>query len=356
MIAFLRSGQAVDLPYRNPVATREHIAIVNMLPFEGRSCLVAGASGFLGGAIARRLLSEGARVLGIRNEKGPTFDHPNLTWVQADLRDPLECRRLMQGIDFLFICAARTAGAKVIRESPMANVTPNVIINAYLLEAAHAARVSKTLFISSGAAYPSLDGAPLQEDDMFKADPPDVYFHAGWMKRYAEVLARAYAEKLQDSMTCVIVRPSNVYGPGDKFDWERSHVTAALIRRVIERHAPIQVWGTGEDVRDLIYVDDFVEGALAAFSVDVPFFCVNICAGECHTVREIVETVINLDGYAGAKLVFDSTQPSTIARRTFSPNLAKQRLGFSATTTLREGLAQTIAWYRAAHRLADSGA
>lgn len=327
-----------------------------MLTFEGRTCLVAGASGFLGGAIARRLLSEGALVRGVRYTKHPPFDHPNLTWERADLRDPRECRRLMEGVDFLFICAASTAGAKVIRESPMANVTPNVIINTYLLEAAHSAKVKKTLFISSGAAYPSLDGAPLREDDMFKGDPPDVYFHAGWMKRYAEVLCRTYAEKLQDPMPCVVVRPSNVYGPGDKFDWERSHVTAAQIRRVVERQAPITVWGTGEDIRDLIYVDDFVEGALAAFSVDQPYFCVNICAGKCHTVREIIGTIVDLDRYVDAKLVFDSTQPTTIAKRTFSPNLAKQRLGFSATTSLREGLAQTIAWYRSTHPLPETEA
>lgn len=325
------------------------MAVKGSAVFNGRTCLVAGASGFLGGAIANRLLTAGALVCGVRHTKSPTFLHPNMRWEQADLRDPLECQRLMKGIDFLFICAASTAGAKVIREKPMVNVTPNVIMNTYLLEAAHAVNVRKTLFISSGAAYPSLDGAPLREDDMFKNDPPDVYFHAGWMKRYAEILCRTYAEKLQNPMSCVVVRPSNVYGPGDKFDWERSHVTAAQTRRVIERQAPITVWGTGEDVRDLIYVDDFVEGALAAFAVDDPYFCVNICSGLSYTVREIVETAIDLDDYADAKLMFDNSQPSTIARRTFSPDLAMQRLGFKASISLRDGLAKTIAWYRSVH-------
>lgn len=322
--------------------------------FKDRTCLVAGASGFLGGAISKRLLQEGAFVRGTRHTKAPTFEHPNLIWEQADLRDPSECQRLMQDMDFLFICAASTAGAKVIRETPMVNVTPNVIINTYLLEAAYAARVRKTLFISSGAAYPTLDGTPLREDDMFEDDPPDVYFHAGWMKRYAEVLCRTYAEKLENPMPCVVVRPSNVYGPGDKFDWARSHVTAAQVRRVIERQSPITVWGTGDDIRDLIYVDDFVDGTLAAFAVDEQYVCINICSGQSHTVREIVETAIDVDGYADAKLVFDASQPSTISKRTFSPDLARQKLGFAAKISLSDGLARTIAWYRSTHRLPDN--
>jgi len=315
--------------------------------FKGRNCLVAGASGFLGGALAKRLLNEGAVVRGTRLSKVPTFNHPQMTWEQADLRNPQECQRVMAGIDYLFICAANTAGAKIIRETPMVHVTPNVLMNTQLLEAAHAAGVKKALFISSGAAYPTLDGAPLEEGDMFKADPPDVYFHAGWMKRYAEILCRTYAEKLKNPMSGVVVRPSNVYGPGDKFDWDRSHVTAAQMRRVMDRQAPIVVWGTGNDVRDLIYVDDFVTGALAAFAVDDPFFCVNICSGQGHSVREIVETAIEVDGYRDAKVVFDASQPTTIAKRLFSADLARKRLGFTATTPLRDGMAQTMAWYHA---------
>ena len=120
---------------------------------------------------------------------------------------------------------------------------------------------------------------------MFDGDPHDVYFAAGWMKRYAEVLCRTYAEKIPNPMPTVVVRPSNVYGPYDKFDFAVSHVTAALIRRVVERHSPLEVWGNGQDIRDLIYVDDFIEGMLAAFATDRPYLAVNICAGAGHSVR-----------------------------------------------------------------------
>ena len=103
-------------------------------------------------------------------------------------------------------------------------------------------------------------GYPVTEAEMFNGDPEEVYFPAGWMKRYAEILCRTYAEKISSPMQTVVIRPSNVYGPYDKFDFAVSHVTAALLRRVVERQSPLEVWGTGDDIRDLIHVDDFVDG------------------------------------------------------------------------------------------------
>src|SRR4029453_10767973 len=120
---------------------------------------------------------------------------------------------------------------------------PNVLINTLMLEAAHRARVARFCFISSGAAYPPTAGRPVREEEMFNGDPHEVYFAAGWMKRYAEVLCQTYAEKIPNPMPTVVVRPSNVYGPYDKFDFAVSHVTAALIPRVVQGPRPPEVWG-----------------------------------------------------------------------------------------------------------------
>ena len=149
---------------------------------------------------------------------------------------------------------------------------------------------------------------------------------AGWMKRYAEILCRTYSEKIVQPMPTVVVRPSNVYGPYDKFDFATSHVTAALTRRVVERQAPLEVWGTGEDVRDLLYIDDFVDGMLAAFATDLPYLAVNICAGTGHTVRQIVETLIEVDGFRDADVRFDPSRPSTIPVRLMNNSLARNKL------------------------------
>lgn len=313
----------------------------------GKTFLIAGGTGFLGSSLARRLLSQGARVRATCFQRQPAFEHPDLEWVKADLRLPADCARVVAGVDYVMMCAANTAGAAVMVQTPLVHVTPNVVMNAHLLEAAYEAKVKKFLFISSGAAYPDLgEEHRLQEQDMFRGDPPEVYFPVGWMKRYTEILCRTYAEKIRTPMPTVIIRPSNVYGPGDKFDFDRSHVTAAQIRRVIERHAPIQVWGTGEDVRDLIYIEDFLDGLMAAFTHTETHLAVNIASGNAYSVKEIVQTAIAVDGYTDAEVIFDPSKPRTIGKRLFDVSLAREKLGFSARVSLSEGFGKTIAWYR----------
>jgi GDP-L-fucose synthase len=181
---------------------------------------------------------------------------------------------------------------------------------------------------------------------MFDGDPHEVYFAAGWMKRYAEILCRTYAEKIAQPMPTVVVRPSNVYGPYDKFDFNVSHVTAALIRRVIERQNPLEVWGTGEDIRDLIYVDDFIEGLLAAFATTQPHLAINICSGTGRSVRQILQKILVADGYDNADVRYDPARPSTIPVRLMDNSAARRQLGFEARTSLDEGLRRTIQWYR----------
>ena len=272
---------------------------------------------------------------------------PGVEVVKLDLRLPEDCARATEGMDFVFICAAHTSGAAVIRATPLVHITPNVLINTLLLEAAHRAGVRKLCFISSGAAYPPTGDRPVGESEMFDGDPHDVYFPAGWMKRYAEVLCRTYAEKIATPMPTVVVRPSNIYGPHDKFDFAVSHVTAALIRRVVERHSPLEVWGTGADIRDLIHIDDFIDGMLAAFSTDQPYLAINICAGRGHSVRQILQTLLEVDGYTDADVRFDPGKPSTIPVRLMDASAARDLLGFEAKIGLAEGLQRTIAWYRA---------
>lgn len=309
--------------------------------------LVAGGTGFLGGALINRLLAEGAQVRATCYERDPNRQHERLEWQRADLRDPAACAKAVDGMDFVFLSAANTAGAAVMVQTPLVHVTPNVVMNAHLLEAAYQAGVKKFLFFSSGAAYPDLgEEHRLAEGDMFKADPPEVYFPVGWMKRYTEILCRTYAEKIKRPMPTVVIRPSNVYGPGDKFDFAKSHVTAAQIRRVIDRQRPIQVWGTGDDVRDLIYVDDFIEGVMRAFTQERDFLTVNIASGNEYSVKEIVSTAIKVDGFDDAEVVYDPTKPRTIGKRIFDVSLARELLGFEAGTTLEEGFSRTIGWYR----------
>lgn len=316
------------------------------MQFAGKKILITGGAGFLGTNLALKLTALGARLRLTTHRKPLQIAFPDADAVEADLRRPEDCARVVEGMDVVFICSAQTSGAGIIRTTPLVHVTPNVLINSLLLEAAYQAKVKKVCFISSGAAYPGTGARPVTEAEMFNGDPEEVYFPAGWMKRYAEILCRTYAEKIADPMPTVVIRPSNVYGPYDKFDFAVSHFTAALVRRVAERQSPLQVWGTGEDIRDLIYIDDFVEGTLAAVSTDLPFLAINICAGRGYAVREVLETLLEVDGFTDAQVTFDASKPSTVPVRLMDNGLARSLLGFEAKLSLAEGLKRTLAWYR----------
>lgn len=313
---------------------------------KGAKCLVTGGAGFLGHRLIERLLAEGAQVRATLHNKPAKLIDDRIEYVTTDLQDQANCAAVCDGVDFVFHCAANTQGAAVIRETPLAHVTPNVPMNTYLLAGAHKAGVKRFLFLSSGAAYPDTGHRPVEEHEMLADEPVDVYYAVAWMKRYAEILCKTYATKIRNPMDCVVVRPSNVYGPGDKFDPKTSHVTAALIRRVVLRPNPFEVWGTGEDVRDLIYIDDFMDGLLMAFHNPDPYLEINICSGDGVRVIDILNLAAKVDGFGDINVQLDPTKPSTVPVRRLSAKLAAEKLGFTARVGLEEGLRRTLAWYR----------
>lgn len=315
--------------------------------FSGKTVLVAGGAGFIGTNLALRLASQGAHLRLTIHDKPLQEAFPGAEVLRLDLRRPEDCARAVDGMDYVFICAAHTSGAAVIRATPLAHITPNVLINTLLLDAAYRAKVAKVCFISTGAVYPPTGERPVVEAEAFNGDPHDVYFAAGWMKRYAEILCRTYSERIINPMATVVVRPSNIYGPFDKFDFATSHVTAALIRRVVERQSPLEVWGTGEDIRDLVYVDDFIDALIGAFSTDLPYLAVNLCAGHGQSIRQVLETILEVDGFHDADVRFDPSRPSTIPARFMDGGLARKLFGFQTKVPLAEGLRRTIEWYRA---------
>jgi len=318
------------------------------MQLEGKRILVTGGTGFLGSSLVERLVRGGHWIRATFHKQHVRVSREPVDWVRADLTKPEDCARVMRGIDVVFHFAANTAGAAVMIETPLVHVTTNVVMNTRLLEAAHAAGVERVVFPSSGAAYPPTGDRPVTEPEMFTGEPYPAYYPVASMKRFTELLCEMYARRIKPPMSTVIVRPSNVFGPGDKFDPKTSHVTAALVRKVADRLDPLEVWGTGEDVRDLIYIDDFLDGLLLAAQAESPFAAVNIAAGEGHSVREILETLLDLDGWTDADVRYDPSKPSTIPIRLMSNELARNTLGFAPKIDLRVGLRRTLDWYRRA--------
>ena len=244
------------------------------------------------------------------------------------------------------MCAANTSGAAVIASTPLVHVTPNIIMNSQMLEAACNAKIKKFVWLSSNAAYPPTGDRPVKEEEMFNGDPYDVYFGVGWMKRYTEILCRLYSEKLKDKMATVVLRPSNIYGPCDDFDFATSHMMAATTRKVVERHSPIEVWGTGDDIRDLIYIDDFVESLILAAEKINTYDPINIGFGEGHSVKEILKILFELENWKNPIVKFNTTKPSMIPVRLIDTTKAERVLGFKARIDIREGIRRTVEWYK----------
>ncbi len=317
--------------------------------FNNAKVLVAGGTGFIGVNLTNRLLSLGANVRSTIHRKDPVIRDERIEYVKCDLTRMDDCQKVVSDMDYVFLCAANTSGAAVIQSTPLVHVTPNIIMNAQMLEAAYFARVKKFIWLSSNAAYPPSGDRPVKEEELLDGDPYEAYFGVAWMKRYTEILCRLYSEKLKDPMPTVVLRPSNIYGPYDDFDFATSHVMAALIRRVVERHAPIEVWGTGDDIRDWIYIDDFIDAMILATEKIESYNPLNIGLGKGHSIKEALQIILEVDGYTEAMVKFDSSKPSMIPIRLIDTTKAETVLGFKAITGLREGMKKTIECVRKRH-------
>lgn len=315
--------------------------------FKGKRILVTGGGGFIGGRLASELVRKGALVRATIHHKKPPLPLNEIQYVEADLTLQSECEKVVQGVDYVFMCAANTSGAAVIAKDPLEHVTANVVMNTFMLNASYRAEVKKFIFISSSIVYPPTGSIPSREEEAMIGEPYDAYFSAGWMKRYGEILCRTYSEKLGTPMTTIVVRPSNVYGPFDKFDFERAHVTASLIRKVLEGQEPLEVWGTGEDIRDLIFIDDFIGGLLLAAEKIETFNPINIASGTGYSIKKILNAIAQGAGKKIKQIVFDPSKPSMIPVRLMDVTKAQSLLGFKCRTSLETGLKYTIDWYLA---------
>jgi len=310
--------------------------------YKGKKVLVTGTTGLIGTSLVLKLLDHGAHVRGLLHQKPSQIEESKIEYLKCDLTQREDCVRAVEGMDYVFHCAANSSGAVMMKNNPVAHITDNLQINSLLLEAAWRAKVERFQFLSTTTVYPLRDH-PLREEEAFDEDPYEIYFGVGWMKRYIEKLCEFYHRRYQ--MKISILRPTNVYGPYDKFDFETSHVLPALIRRAIEKQNPFEVWGDGSAIRDFIYVDDMVEAMLRGLEKASDCSPINFGSGKPVTIKESVELILKISGQTSLKVQFDPSKPTTIPQRQVDLSRCRQVLGYEAQTPFEEGLKRTIDWY-----------
>lgn len=311
--------------------------------YDGSRVLVTGGTGFIGTHFVKTLLDQGAKVTVPIHKREPLIQHANLKAVSADLIDLNDCVRLCENIDYVFHAAGAVSAAGTTVSNPMSAITANLILTARVLEAVMSSNVRRILIFSSGTtAYP-LVNHPVKEEEMWTTPPPDVYFGYGWMRRYLELLGEFVAQK--SDIGVAICRPTAVYGRHDDFNPKTSHVIPALIRRAVERENPYVVWGTGDELRDFLHVEDLVRGCLLLLEKHAVNDPINIGYGKAASIKEIVNIIVKAAKYGDANIEFDITKPTTIPKRIVDVSKAKDVLGFEPSISLENGLADTVAWY-----------
>jgi GDP-L-fucose synthase len=321
---------------------------------DGQKVLVTGAAGLVGSNLIRRLVREGASVRGTIHQRRPADSDDRVEYVSCDLVLKDDCKRVIDDVRYVFHCAANSAGAAVTAATPMLHVTSNLTMNTHLLEAAYAADIEKFIWLGSTTAYPPCGNRPVKEEEILDSEPYSTYFCTGWEKRMMEILCQMYGEKLSEPMTTIVLRPTNIYGPNDEFDPARSRVTAALIKKVVDREDPIEVWGTGNDVRDHIFVEDVVDAMIIAVKNITRYATFNIGLGRGYSVRQLLKMILEIERYDNANVIYNASQPSMIPVRLIDTVRAESILGFRASTNLWDGLTKTIKWYRSSGRSRES--
>ncbi len=313
--------------------------------FNSKKILVAGGAGFVGINLLQRLLDLGADEIRATIHKKPAVvQDDRIQYVKCDLRETDDCQRVVKDIDYVFMCAANTSGAKIIDSKPLEHLTPNVNMNLNMLDASYETGVEKFLFLSSNVVYPLTD-FPVKEDDVTN-EFYKSYHIVAWMKRFTEIVCDIYSSRITKQMKTVVVRPGNLYGPHDKFDWEKSKVIPALIRRAVERHSPLEVWGDGMDLKDFLYIDDCIEGMLLAMKILEDFQPINIASGEAVTIRHILSVILKAANFEDVEVKYDSTKPTMIPKRMIDISLARETLDWKPRISIPEGIQHTVDWYR----------
>lgn len=310
----------------------------------GKNVLVTGGAGFLGREVCRAMQAFGPNTIFAPRSR------------EYDLRERSAIRAMLDALkpDVVVHLAAVVGGIGANRENPGRYFYENAIMGIELIEQCRQFEIEKTVLIGTICAYPKHTPSPFQEDNLWDGYPEETNAPYGLAKKMLLVQAQAYRQ--QYGMNAITLLPVNLYGPRDNFDESSSHVIPALIRKVVEAQqagaSSITVWGTGSASREFLFVRDAAQGiAKATQSYNSPE-PVNLGSGHEITIRELAESICDIAGYDG-KLDWDTSKPDGQPRRRLDTSRARAAFQFQAETDFRDGLRETIEWYRQSVGVAD---
>ena len=305
--------------------------------WKDRRVCVTGGAGFLGKFVVEKLRQRGAKEIFI-----PKIEDYDLV-KREDILRMLEDARP----DTIIHLAALAGGIGANRARPADFFYVNLMMGVQLIHEAWKAGVDKFVAVGTICAYPKFTPLPFQEENLWNGYPEETNAPYGLAKKMLLVQAQAY--RTQYGFNVIYPPPVNLYGPGDNFDLETSHVIPALIRKCIEAQerdeGQVVLWGDGSPTREFLYVEDAAEGLLKAtegYDGSEPF---NLGSGQEISIRDLATLIARLTGYPG-ELVWDTSKPNGQPRRALDTSRAEKFFGFRASTPLEEGLRRTIQWYQ----------
>jgi GDP-L-fucose synthase len=301
----------------------------------GKKVVLTGGGGFLGSHVAEALKAAGCTDFFIVRSR--EFDLTQETEVVRLFAD-----KRASNVDIVIHLAGLVGGIGANKVKPADFFYRNLMMGTLMLHHSWLAGAKKFVAAGAGCGYPEHAPVPLKETSFWDGLPQVESAPYSLAKRLLQIQAAAYYR--QHGFPSIIGVPGNIYGPYDNFDLENAHVVPALVRKFVEGN-DVVVWGSGKPTRDFVYARDVADGLLLAGEKYDRAEVVNLSSGRDHSVREVVEVLIEATGFKGS-IKWDASRPDGQIRRLFDVSKARTDLGFHAATSLRDGLIKTVNWYR----------
>ena len=320
-----------------------------MINLENKRILVTGGAGFLGKYLIAKLKERGCKDIFI-----PLIENYDLVNMDAVKRLYSDAKP-----DIVIHLAAKVGGIGANRENPGKFFYDNLMMGVQMMETGRRAGIEKFVALGTICAYPKITPVPFKEENLWNGYPEETNASYGLAKKMLLVQSLAYRQ--QYGFNSIFLLPVNLYGPGDNFDSNSSHVIPALIKKCVDvqqlRHCEeasrgatkqsqpsITVWGTGKPTREFLYVEDAAEAIILATEKYDKSDPVNIGAGFEISIKDLVNLITKLTGFKG-KVIWDKTKPDGQPRRMLDTTKAEKEFGFKAMTCFEKGLKKTIEWY-----------